>query len=124
MTKESKWFRFLETNDTFDPDRIEFDKHLLSKFYNSVGFADFRVISVTADLLPTKEGFAITYSVDEGEKYNFGKITLRNKLPNINDKEVLKFIDNKDGQTYDHGAMQRVSEKIFGLSLKRLLAVY
>lgn len=112
MTKESRWFRFLETNDTFDPDRIEFDKHLLSKFYNSVGFADFRVISVTADLLPTKEGFAITYSIDEGEKYNFGKITLHNKLANINDKEVLKFIDDKDGQTYDHGAMQRVSEKI------------
>ena len=51
----------------------------MSKFYNSVGFADFRVISVTADLLPTKEGFAITYSIDEGEKYKFGKITLKNK---------------------------------------------
>lgn len=51
MTKESKWFRFLETNDTYDPDRIEYDKHLLAKFYNSVGFADFNVISVTADLL-------------------------------------------------------------------------
>ena len=48
MTKESRWFRFLETNDTYDPDRIEFDKHLLSQFYNSVGFADFMVISVTS----------------------------------------------------------------------------
>ncbi len=112
MTKESKWFRFLETNDTFDPDRIEFDKHLLSKFYNSVGFADFRVISVTADLLPTKEGFAITYSIDEGEKYNFGKISLQNKLANIDDKEVWKFIDNREGETYDFGAMQRMAEKI------------
>ncbi len=112
MTKESKWFRFLETNDTFDPDRIEYDKHLLGNFYNSVGFADFRVISVTADLLPTKEGFAIIYSIDEGEKYNFGKITLRNKLPNIKDEEVLKFIDKKDGQTYNNGVVQRISEKI------------
>ena len=112
MTKESKWFRFLETNDTFDPDRMEFDKHLLNKFYNSVGFADFRVISVTADLLPTKEGFAITYSIDEGEKYNFGKITLQNKLANIADKEVLQFIDNKEGQTYNLSSMQRMAEKI------------
>jgi outer membrane protein insertion porin family len=112
MTKESKWFRFLETNDTFDPDRIEFDKQLLSRFYNSVGFADFRVISVTADLLTTKEGFAITYSVDEGEKYNFGKITLLNKLANIDSKEVLKFIDNKKGKTFDLGAMHRMAEKI------------
>jgi outer membrane protein insertion porin family len=64
MTKQSRWFRFLETNDTYDPDRIEFDKHLLRQFYNSVGFADFLVISVTADLLPNKEGFAITYSIE------------------------------------------------------------
>lgn len=112
MTKESKWFRFLETNDTFDPDRIEYDKHLLSSFYNSVGFADFRVISVTADLLPTKEGFAITYSIDEGEKYNFGQMTLRNKLSNIKDEEVLKFLDKKDGQTYNSSAVQRIAEKI------------
>jgi outer membrane protein insertion porin family len=112
MTKESRWFRFLETNDTYDPDRIEFDKHLLSQFYNSVGFADFMVISVTADLLPTKEGFAITYSIEEGEKYKFGKIDLNNKLANIDNKEILKFIENKEGQTFNLSAMQRTAEKI------------
>ena len=112
MTKESRWFRFLETNDTYDPDRIEFDKHLLAQFYNSVGFADFLVISVTADLLPTKEGFAITYSIEEGEKYKFGKISLNNKLASIDDKEVWKFIEKKEGQTFNLGSMQRMSDKI------------
>ena len=112
MTKQSRWFRFLETNDTYDPDRIEFDKHLLRQFYNSVGFADFLVISVTADLLPTKEGFAITYSIEEGEKYKFGKITLDNKLASIDDKEIWKFIEKKEGQTFNLGLMQRMSEKI------------
>jgi outer membrane protein insertion porin family len=112
MTKESRWFRFLETNDTYDPDRIEFDKHLLAQFYSSVGFADFLVISVTADLLPTKEGFAITYSIEEGEKYKFGKISLNNKLASIDDKEVWKFIEKKEGQTFNLGAMQRMSDKI------------
>jgi len=112
MTKESRWFRFLETNDTYDPDRIEFDKHLLAQFYSSVGFADFLVISVTADLLPTKEGFAITYSIEEGEKYKFGKISLNNKLASIDDKEVWKFIEKKEGQTFNLGSMQRMSDKI------------
>ena len=112
MTKESKWFRFLETNDTYDPDRIEYDKHLLTKFYNSVGFADFNVISVTADLLPTKEGFILTYSVDEGNKYQFGNITVNNKLKNVETAEVEKFISQKKGQTFNLDAMESISEKI------------
>ena len=112
ITKESRWFRFLETNDTYDPDRIESDKHLLNQFYKSVGFADFMVISVTADLLPTKEGFAITYSIEEGEKYKFGKIDSNNKLANIDNKEILKFIENKEGQIFNLSAMQRIAEKI------------
>ncbi|PCJ29863.1 MAG: outer membrane protein assembly factor BamA [Rickettsiales bacterium] len=113
LTKESRWFRFLETNDTYDPDRIEFDKQLLKRFYNSVGFADFRVISVTSDLLPTKEGFALTYSIEEGEKYKFGKITINNKLDTIDDSEVLKFVDaKKEGETFNLSAMQRMAEKV------------
>lgn len=112
MTKESKWFRFLETNDTYDPDRIEYDKHLLAKFYNSVGFADFNVISVTADLLPTKEGFILTYSVDEGNKYQFGNITVNNKLKNVATEEVEKFISQKKGETFNLDAMESIAEKI------------
>lgn len=112
MTKESKWFRFLETNDTYDPERIEYDKYMLAKFYNSVGFADFRVISVTADLLPTKEGFTLTYSVDEGDKYEFGEISLVNKLKNIQDSEVQKFISQKKGEIFNMNAMESIAEKI------------
>ena len=90
LTKEARWFRFLESNDTYDPERIEYDKHLIKQFYNSVGFADFRIISVTADLLQTKEGFILTYSMEEGAKYKFGKTTLNNKLTSINNEEILK----------------------------------
>lgn len=112
MTKESRWFRFLETNDTYDPDRIEYDKHLLTQFYNSVGFADFRIISVTADLLPTKEGFVLTYSIEEGNKYKFGKIDVLNRLSSIDEKEVHKFVHNKKGDTFNLRALQKVAENI------------
>ena len=112
MTKESRWFRFLETNDTYDPDRIEYDKYLLTEFYKSVGFVNFRIISVTANLSPTKENFTITYSVDEGEKYQFGDITFENKLSSINDREVKKFITQKRGKTFNMTSMRQMTEKI------------
>jgi outer membrane protein insertion porin family len=119
MTKESKWFRFLETNDTFDPDRIDFDKHLLTQFYNSLGFADFRIISVTADLMQTKEEFVITYSIDEGERYNFGKISLTNKLPDIRDSEILKFINNKLKGVYNRNAVENITKEISNYLAKK-----
>ncbi|KJV92968.1 outer membrane omp1 domain protein [Rickettsia bellii str. RML Mogi] len=40
---------------------------LLKEFYQSVGFADFRVISVSAELNNTKEYFVLTYSLEEGK---------------------------------------------------------
>ena len=112
LTKESRWFRFLETNDTYDAERIEYDKYLLKQFYNSVGFADFRSISVTSELLPTKEGFILTYSIEEGKKYNFGKIDLVNKIKGIDDNTVLKFITNLQGKTFNANTIQSMTDQI------------
>ena len=112
LTKESRWFRFLETNDTYDPDRIDYDKELLREFYQSVGFADFRVISATAELSPTKESFTVTYSVEEGDKYNFGEISIDNKIAEIDTKLVQKFISVKSGQTFNMSALEKIAEKI------------
>ncbi len=112
MTKEARWFRFLESNDTYDPDRIEYDKELLKSFYQSVGFADFRVISVTAELAPTKEYFTLTYSIEEGNKYNFGEVTIDNKLPDIQTSDVAKFVNIKAGQLFNIKTLEAIAEKM------------
>lgn len=112
LTKESRWFRFLETNDTYDPDRIEYDKYLLTNFYHSVGFADFKIISVTADLEPTREGFAVTYSVEEGEKYVFGSATIDNKLEHIETNKLSRLINIKPGKMFNINVINNIAEKM------------
>ena len=112
LTKESRWFRFLESNDTYEPDRIEYDKELLKEFYQSVGFADFRVISVSAELNNTKEYFVLTYSLEEGEKYNFGNITVDNKLTNVDIIPVNKLINIKQNSVFNMKTLENISEKI------------
>jgi outer membrane protein insertion porin family len=112
MTKQSRWFNFLETNDTYDPDRLEYDKELLKEFYQSVGFADFHVISATAELNPTKEYFTITYSLDEGEKYNFRNIDIDNKLSDIDSTKFKKYISVKQGNSFNIKALNKISENI------------
>ncbi|RYE06583.1 MAG: outer membrane protein assembly factor BamA [Rickettsiaceae bacterium] len=112
LTKEARWFSFLETNDTYDPDRIDYDKELLKEFYQSIGFIDFRVISAIAELSSTKESFAITYSVEEGQKYKFGAVNIDNKISLIDNELIQKFISVKYGQTFNMKSLETIAEKI------------
>lgn len=100
-TTESAWWRFLTSDDTYDPDRLNFDQELLRRFYLSEGYADFRVLSVVAELTPNKENFIITFTVDEGPRYRFGEIEVTSTIPNL-DAEVLRdFITMEQGDWYD-----------------------
>src|SRR3546814_16918922 len=66
QTKETAWYRFLSSDDSYDPDRLTFDREKLRKLYLSKGYADFRVINAAAELLPNRENFIITFTLEEG----------------------------------------------------------
>ena len=44
-TEESAWWKFLASNDNYDPDRLAFDREQLRRFYVNHGYADFTVVS-------------------------------------------------------------------------------
>ena len=54
-TKEAVWYRFFTSDDTYDPDRLTFDRELLRRHYLSEGYADFRVRSAVAELTPERD---------------------------------------------------------------------
>ena len=100
-TKESKWYNFLSSGDNYDSDRVDFDKELLRRFYNSEGYADFKVISATAEMTPEREAFVLTFSVDEGNRYNFGDIDIENKLAKIDKTKLLNQLLTKKDNIYN-----------------------
>jgi outer membrane protein insertion porin family len=100
-TKESRWWRFLSSDDTYDPDRLTYDRELLRKFYLSQGYADFRVVSAIAELAPDRSGFLITFSLEEGQRYHFGNITLTNALKDVDPKVLQAFLTTREGDWYN-----------------------
>lgn len=112
MSKQTAWYKFLDSNDTYDPDRMEYDKELLKTFYHSVGFADAQVLSATAELSPTKEYFNLTYSVEEGAKYQLGTISVVNKIADVDTKIVEKMVKVKTGQIFNMTALEDIADKI------------
>jgi outer membrane protein insertion porin family len=106
-TKESRWYRFLSTSDTYDPDRLTYDRELLRKFYLAEGYADFRVVSAVAELTPDRDGFVITFTIEEGERYHFGNVDVAIKLKDLPRETVLPLLTVHSDDWYDAAEVER-----------------
>ncbi len=100
VTKESHWYKFFQSNDNYDPDRIEYDREQLRKYYTNRGYYDFRVTSSVAELEPNQKNFVVTYTIDEGEKYKFGKLRVETDLKRLNANILTALLPIREGQLY------------------------
>jgi outer membrane protein insertion porin family len=92
---------FLKSNDTYDPDRLAADQQKLRAFYLTQGYADFRVVSALAELTPDRKDFVITYVIDEGPRYKFGKIDAKSALPDLPAAKVLQTVNLHSGEWFN-----------------------
>ncbi|MBI1250040.1 MAG: outer membrane protein assembly factor BamA [Alphaproteobacteria bacterium] len=83
VTTESHWWNFFSRNDNYDPDRLEYDREQLRQYYTNRGYADFRVVSAVAELTPDQKDFYVTFTVDEGERYEFGDVRVETELDRV-----------------------------------------
>ena len=56
-TKEKRFLRFLTSADRYDPDKLEYDKQLITQFYYDNGYPDFKFITSIAQLTPNSNNF-------------------------------------------------------------------
>jgi len=112
QTKETAWWRFLSSDDSYDPDRVTFDREKLRKFYLSKGYADFAVNNAVAELLPNREKFVITFTVEEGERYKFGKMDVVSELKGIEGSQLIQFVETKTGDTYNADQVEKTVQAI------------
>ncbi len=112
VSKESRFYRFLSSNDRYDPDRLEYDKELLRRYYLSQGYADFRIISAVAELSKDRDFFFLTFTVDEGDRYKVGKIDVVSKLRDVNVDDLFPHITLEEGEWYNADEMRISVDRI------------
>lgn len=105
-TKESNLLSFLFRDDVYDADRLQADQEALRRFYYNHGFADFRIISAVANLDDTTNEYTINFTVDEGERYTFGKIGIESSVPAIDPKQLRSVLKTRQGQVYSAKAIE------------------
>ena len=111
-TRESRWYRFFTSEDNYDPDRMTYDRELLRKYYLTNGYADFRVLSSVADLTAERDAFFITFTVDEGEIYQFGKIDIESRIRDLVPDELREQLLTTEGETYNAELIEKAIDKL------------
>jgi outer membrane protein insertion porin family len=111
-TRETAWYRVFTTDDRYDPDRLTLDRELLRRHYLRKGYADFRVVSAVAEMSPDRRQFFVTFTVDEGARYEFGEIDVEIRLPNLDGEQVMEVIEIEPGDWYDAELIDESIDKI------------
>jgi outer membrane protein insertion porin family len=112
QTRESAWYRFLSSDDTYDPDRLTFDRELLRRHYLANGYADFRVVSAVAELTPDSKAFFVTFTVEEGERYKFGKIEITTALRDVDTAKLREEQQIQTGDWYNADEVENMIGKL------------
>ena len=101
LSREHAWWRFMTQFDTFDEDRIQYDGQMLRQFYLRNGYADFAVKNTAGTFTPDREYYSVVFTVDEGAKYDFGKLTVDNPFSDVPTDELMDAIVMSSGDTYN-----------------------
>lgn len=64
------------------------------------GYANFRVLSAVAELTPDQESFYITLTIDEGEIFNFGEVTVSTEIEDLNEEFLAATLPIREGDLY------------------------
>ncbi|MFK8251557.1 outer membrane protein assembly factor BamA [Ancylobacter terrae] len=109
-TTETNWLSFLKNTDIYDVDRINSDQELLRRFYLKNGYADFRILSVSADLDRATGGFVLTFNMEEGPQYKFGSVDVVSNIRDVDVARIRSALRVAPGQVYNAEAVEKSVE--------------
>jgi len=118
-TKQAGLLRLIVGRDTFSEDRIAFDRQVLADFYQSRGFVDFQILSSTPELSRERDGFFVTFNVQEGQSFDFGDITVVSEIDDIDADEYKKALQLRSGSTYNPAVIDSNISRLEGLATKQ-----
>ena len=119
ITRQTRWYSILSSNDKYDPQQIQVDENLLRKFYKDNGYADVSIEPAVAQLDREKDGFNIIYSIDEGKKYVYGDIEISSNISEI-DIDIIKIgLKIEEGDVYSAGKIENTIKIINKLVIEQ-----
>ena len=111
-SREEAWWRFLSSSDSYDADRLNYDRELLRRFYLRNGYVDIDISNPTAELATDRSAFFVNFTVKEGERYRVGPVTVVSNLRNVDPAQFQKLVDLTEGDWYDGSQIEAVADRL------------
>lgn len=112
-TKRSNMLSWLTRGDVYTQDRLEADEEALRRFYTNRGYADFRIVSSRAVLNPATNKYAISFVVDEGQRYRLGDVRVESTVPGVNTENMTRALNTRQGDVY---SAKKIEDSVLALS--------
>src|SRR5687768_4879188 len=100
LTKESHLLSWLFRDDAYDPNKVSVDKELIRVYYANRGFPDAVVTSVVAEYDAGRNAYFLSFTIDEGDRYAFGEVSIETSIPGLNADALTSAIRTREGGRY------------------------
>jgi outer membrane protein insertion porin family len=111
-SRESAWWRFLSSSDSYDPARVGLDQDLLRRFYLRSGYPDFQLLNTEAELAPDRSSFYLTFVLDEGPRYRIGNVAIVSHLRHLDGATLKGDLQLSRGDWYNGDAITQTVQAI------------
>lgn len=109
-TTRTNILSFLQSTNIYDQDRLEADRELLRRFYLKNGYIDARIVGAAAEFDPGRNGFVVTYTIEEGERYRVGTVDVRSSVRAIDAGLMRSRVRTSPGDVYNAEAVEKSVE--------------
>ncbi len=111
-TTQAGFLRTIIGSDTFIAERVGLDEQLLRDFYLSRGYADVQVQSVTPELAATRDAFFITFRVQEGQQFRYGRVGASTTLPEVDVSRYQREVRVRPGDIFNPASLDRTIQRL------------
>lgn len=108
-TKETGFLSWLLRDDTYEPQQLEIDKQLIRQYYANHGYPDAQVTSAVAEYDAKRNGYFITYSIAEGDRYTFGPSQIETSIANLDTRALQGAVETREGGNYSQSDLQKTA---------------
>ncbi len=112
-TSRSNWIdKIWGTGRSYDNAIMEYDKELLGQYYRDNGYINFSVDNAIGELDNVTGNFVITFTVNEGSRYEFGDVSISNRLDETYTPLIANLISTKASNYYDESKINTNKTKL------------
>lgn len=113
-TRERWILSMLDGSGRYNPELVEFDKHILSRFYQDHGYLQAKVVDVEVVFSEDKKEIYITYVIEERKIYTVTSVSAPGDEI-ISEEELKPYITIQKDRPYSVSDVQRTIENLRSL---------